>query len=268
MNIGLIIIGDEIMSGRRQDQHFSKMLTILAERGLSLSWAEYIGDDPDRITAVLKRTMQSNDVVFSTGGIGATPDDHTRQCAAEAAAQSIQLHPEAKQLIQAMIVKRATDKGETVDLTSADNLQRLRMGEFPANAQIIPNTYNQIPGFYMPNLSGQGAHYFVPGFPVMAWPMMEWALDTFYSAYFHQQHWLERSYYVFNTPESVLTPLMETIEEKFAAVKVFSLPSVATESSRAFIDLGVKGAEIDQVDAAFAFMKEGLNSLSAEYIIA
>lgn len=268
MNIGLIIIGDEIMSGRRQDQHFSKMLSILSERGLSLAWAQYIGDDPERITALLTSTLHSHDVVFSTGGIGATPDDHTRQCAAAALGQPIVLHPEAKKSIQDMIAKRAQEKGEVVDMTAKDNLQRLKMGEFPANANIIPNAYNNIPGFYVPNVSGQGAHYFVPGFPVMAWPMMEWVLDTFYAAYFHQQHWQERSYYVFNTPESVLTPLMEAIEAQYPAVKVFSLPSVATQQSRAFIDLGVKGAVLEQVDAAYDMMKQGLLSLHAEFIIA
>lgn len=267
MNIGLIIIGDEIMSGRRQDQHFSKMLSILSERGLSLTWAQYIGDDPDRITELLARTLRTTDVVFSTGGIGATPDDHTRQCAAAALGQPIVLHPEAKRCIQTMIAKRAQEKGETADLNAKDNLQRLKMGEFPANASIIPNAYNNIPGFYVPNMSGHGTHYFMPGFPVMAWPMMEWVLDTFYAPYFHQQHWSERSYYVFNTPESVLTPLMETIETEFPGVKVFSLPSVATEKSRAFIDLGVKGAAQDQVDAAFEFLKQGLIALHAEYII-
>lgn len=60
------------------------MIELLAARGLPLAWAEYVGDDPVRITAALRRAFASGDIVFSTGGIGATPDDHTRQCAAAA----------------------------------------------------------------------------------------------------------------------------------------------------------------------------------------
>ena len=81
MNFGLLIIGDEILSGKRQDKHLPKVIELLAARGLALSWARYVGDDPARITADLKDAFCSGDVVFSCGGIGATPDDHTRQCA-------------------------------------------------------------------------------------------------------------------------------------------------------------------------------------------
>ena len=81
-SFGLIVIGDEIMSGKRQDKHLPKVIELMSARGLSLSWAEYIGDSPERITATLQRAFRSADVVFSCGGIGATPDDHTRQCAA------------------------------------------------------------------------------------------------------------------------------------------------------------------------------------------
>ena len=69
---GLIIIGDEILSGKRADKHMVKVIEILAQRGLQLSYANYVGDDPDRITAALKAAFDSGDVVFSTGGIGAT----------------------------------------------------------------------------------------------------------------------------------------------------------------------------------------------------
>jgi molybdopterin-biosynthesis enzyme MoeA-like protein len=96
MAIGLIIIGDEILSGRRVDQHFPKVVELLAARGLQLGWAEYLGDDPARITATLKRTFASDDIVFCCGGIGATPDDHTRQCAAAALGVPLVLHPQGE----------------------------------------------------------------------------------------------------------------------------------------------------------------------------
>ena len=95
MGFGAIIIGDEILSGRRTDKHLPKIIELLSARGLALDWAEYIGDERERITATLKRAFASGDTVFSTGGIGATPDDHTRQCAAAALGVPLELHPAA-----------------------------------------------------------------------------------------------------------------------------------------------------------------------------
>ena len=83
-DFGLIIVGDEILSGKRADKHLTKVIELLGARGLSLAYADYVGDSPQRITHTLKRAFDSGDIVFSCGGIGATPDDHTRQCAAKA----------------------------------------------------------------------------------------------------------------------------------------------------------------------------------------
>jgi len=105
MNFGLIIIGDEILSGKRADKHLAKSIEVLAARGLTLSYADYVGDDPRRITATLERAFATGDVVFSFGGIGATPDDHTRQCAARALGVELSLHP----LAQALIYERMQD---------------------------------------------------------------------------------------------------------------------------------------------------------------
>jgi len=76
-----LIIGDEILSGKREDKHLTKLISTLGERGLSLAYANYVGDDPDRITQTIAHMAASGDVVFSFGGIGATPDDYTRQSA-------------------------------------------------------------------------------------------------------------------------------------------------------------------------------------------
>jgi molybdopterin-biosynthesis enzyme MoeA-like protein len=266
MAFGLIIIGDEIMSGRRADKHFPKLLEQLSARGLQLAWAHYLGDDPDKVTETLQRTLASDDVVFCTGGIGATPDDHTRQCAAKALGVPLALHPLAKEKIQERIADTALAAGTTPNFNAPDNLHRLKMGEFPLGADIIPNTYNKIPGFSVDNLSGKGRHYFVPGFPVMAWPMFEWVLDTYYADQFHKVAWEERSVLVYGVPESILTPLMERIEMDFDAVKVFSLPHVGEDGQRAHIDLGVKGNP-SQVAAAFASLEAGLRLLHAEFIV-
>ncbi|MDB5774541.1 MAG: putative molybdopterin binding domain protein [Herbaspirillum sp.] len=265
MAIGIIIIGDEILSGRRTDKHLPKMIELLQARGLQLAWAEYLGDQPDRIVATLARTARSEDIVFSTGGIGATPDDHTRQCAAKAWDAPLQLHPQAQAAIRERTADMARAAGVALDPDSEDYRRRLKMGIFPRNADIIPNSYNKIPGFSIPNLSGSGAHYFVPGFPVMAWPMFEWVLDGTYAHLFHKDVQVEKAALVYEMAESVLTPLMETLEADYPGIRVFSLPHIGEPGVRRHIDLGVKG-NAEQVDAAFAALLRGLDALHAEYL--
>ncbi len=250
MDIGLIIVGDEILSGKRQDKHLAKCIELLAARGLMLSWARYVGDDRPRITRAVADALGGGDLVFSCGGIGATPDDHTRQCAAEAAGLPLELHPMARDLILERMRDVAAEQGLAFEPDRADNLHRLNMGVFPAGAQIVPNPYNKIPGFSL------GHVHFVPGFPVMAWPMIEWLLDTRY-AYLHGgARQVERSVIVYGAMEASLTPLMEAIEARFTGVKVFSLPSVDHPQHGRHIELGVKSA--DDPLHAFAALREGL----------
>ena len=258
MAIGLIIIGDEILSGKRSDAHFSKVVELLKARGLALAWAEYQGDDPARIVTTLQRTFASDDIVFCCGGIGATPDDHTRQAAATALGRPLQLHPEAAALIEERMADVAREKGQVLDMSAADNRQRLKMAEFAEGAALIPNPYNKIAGFAL------GQHYFVPGFPVMAWPMLEWVLDTYYQHLFNVAPVAERALLVYGQPESGLTPLMETLEARYAPVKVFSLPSVGTATTRPHIELGVKGDPALLADA-FGAMCAELDRMNAEY---
>lgn len=263
MAIGLIIIGDEILSGRRVDAHCANLITFLKERGLQLSWVEIIGDDKKRITDVLRRTMATQDIVFCCGGIGATPDDHTRQCAADALGVPLALHPLAKAKIQERIVDMAVAAGSEPNLESPENLHRLKMGEIPEGANIIPNFYNKIPGFSVQHQEA-GAHYFMPGFPIMTGPMMAWVLDTYYAKHFHQEVVVERAVKVIGMMESTLTPLMEEIEKEFISVKIFSLPSVGDADTQRHIELGVKGSAA-QVELAFKKLKEGLDKFNAQY---
>jgi molybdopterin-biosynthesis enzyme MoeA-like protein len=258
--IGLIVIGDEILSGRRTDKHMPRLLELLKERGLQLSWAEYIADEPQRIIATFKRSFASGDIVFVTGGIGSTPDDHTRQCAAKALGLDLVLHPEAKELIGQRIVESAEGDPVKGDVNSVLNQPRLRMGEFPKGASIIPNTYNKIPGFHIQE------HYFMPGFPVMASPMMVWILDTFYAHLFHQVDFVERSFIAAGAMEATITPLMEAIEIKYPEIKVFSLPSVGDPTKEGIfaqrhMELGVKGPA-SQVEEALKELRVGVEAFN------
>ncbi|MEY3996517.1 MAG: hypothetical protein RL344_860 [Pseudomonadota bacterium] len=229
----LIIIGDEILSGHRIDKHFSHILAAFKQRGLSLSQVQYVSDDRERITRTIKQALDSGDVVISCGGIGATPDDHTRQAAAHALGLELVLHPQAKELITAFCLS----KGD-VDMTTPQNQFRLNMGHFPLGADIIPNTYNGIPAF-----SINKRLYCLPGFPVMAWPMLEWILDTHYQHLFDSHVQITQAIRVFDLPESALISLMHRIELEYIPLKVYSLPNVGQpniEHNKPHIELGCK----------------------------
>ena len=258
MKFGVIIIGDEILSGKRADKHLAKAIELLGARGLQLAYAHYVGDEPEMITATLAAAFASGDTVFSFGGIGATPDDHTRQCAARALNKGLALSDEARALILQRMQEVALEQGQPFDPERPDNIHRLQMGMFPEGASIIPNPYNRIPGFSHAG-AGQGVVYFVPGFPVMAWPMVEWALDAHCSAWFQAGARAEQSVIVFGAMESLLTPLMEQLERNHP-VKVFSLPSVDHPQYGRHIELGVKGKPAD-LSVAYAELLAGLRAL-------
>jgi molybdopterin-biosynthesis enzyme MoeA-like protein len=256
MNIGLVIVGDEILSGKRRDAHMPKVIELLAARGLMLSWARYVGDERPRITAALADAFASGDLVFSCGGIGATPDDHTRQCAAAALGVVLALHPQAKELILERMRDTAAEQGIAYEPDRPDNVHRLNMGVFPAGASIIPNPYNKIAGFSVRDV------HFVPGFPVMAWPMIEWVLDQRYAHLHGGARSQERSVIVYGAMEASLTPLMEDIEARFPGIKVFSLPSVDHPTYGRHIELGVKGTT-DPLPA-YAALRAGLENFGAK----
>lgn len=216
-----------------------QVISTLGERGLELAWCEYLADEPALITATLGRTMATDDVVFSFGGIGATPDDHTRQCAAAAAGVELALHPDAEREIRNRFGAEIT-------------AQRLAMGEFPRTSRIIPNPYNRIPGFSV------GHHHFLPGFPQMAWPMMAWVLDNRYADQHAAGSVAECAIVVRGAGESQLIDLMNATLARYAGLKVFSLPHMS--EADCYIELGVRG-EPQRVPAAIAELKAGVIAL-------
>jgi molybdopterin-biosynthesis enzyme MoeA-like protein len=236
---GIYIIGDEILSGKRQDAHLSFAVQALKARGLQLAWANYLGDIPEQITSSLKASMARADVVFSFGGIGATPDDFTRQCAADAAGLPIERHSAAVAEIEAQYGESAYPK-------------RVLMADFPQGATLIPNPVNRVAGFAI------NEHYFVPGFPEMSHPMILWVLDTYYPHLFHQQDYIESSILVMEAGESRLIDLMNHILAKHPDLKLFSLPKLDKQRTT---ELGVKGVA-SLVHAAMSDIKQGVTALN------
>lgn len=250
--IGLIIVGDEILSGMRQDKHLGAVIERLHARGLHLSWVQMAGDDPDYLADMLSATFSRQDIVLCCGGIGGTPDDHTRQAAARALGRPIVRHPEAVALIE----DRCRESGQPADE------YRLRMADFPKDAELIPNPYNKIAGFTV------NRHHFVPGFPVMAWPMIEWVLDTHYKESQHSSREYKQALLLFETPEARITPVMEDIEHRFSGCKLYSLPSVGDDKMARHIELGVKargGEDMKaQVAQAFEYLVVVLNEMQCK----
>ncbi|MDO4879002.1 MAG: molybdopterin-binding protein [Neisseria sp.] len=254
----LIIIGDEILHGSRQDKHFAFFKSLLESRGLQLNQVLYLPDEPDLLAKQLRRSFADGVPTFVTGGIGSTPDDHTRQSAAAALGLPLARHPEAAKFIEGVTLGRGEDLG------SPEHAQRLKMADFPQGANLVPNPFNNIAGFSI------NEHYFFPGFPVMAHPMAEWVLDTYYADRFHQTERGSRSVYVFGLPESRVAPIMEYVEKNYAGVRSYSLPSVGWQNAdgtavRPHIEFGIKaeGEACRELDKAWNEALRHLRDLGA-----
>ncbi|HEX4859365.1 MAG TPA: molybdopterin-binding protein [Usitatibacteraceae bacterium] len=243
--IGIVIIGDEILSGKRQDKHLSKAIEILGKRGLQLAYAHYLGDEPERIVATLRQTFATDHVVFSFGGIGATPDDYTRQCAAAALGVALHRHPEA---VAAMAAKPGFELTEN----------RLKMAEFPLGSTIIPNPYNQIAAFSC------GDHHFLPGFPEMAWPMMEWVLEQRYAQWFHRASIAEETIVIRDAGESNLIDAMNAVLARHANIKLSSLPQHLPDGR--IIELSIRG-DPAEVPVAMSEFKKDVHNLGFSFVV-
>jgi len=231
---GVLVIGDEVLCGKRQDKHFPRVIETLRARGLSVAWYRVASDDRKALCASLSQSQQECLPVLCFGGIGATPDDNTRQAAAEVFGCQLQVHAEALALIESRF-------------GAAARPNRVRMAELPDNCVLIPNPVNHIAGFTLYE------HHFFPGFPDMAWPMLDWVLERYYPRR-ESSALQERSLRVFGVPESELLQLMERLTLEFPAVRLFSLPRFGESVS---VELGFRG-EQRGVDAAFARLQSVL----------
>jgi len=241
MSVALMIIGDEILSGKRQDRHLSKVRELLTARGIELAEVRILGDVEERIAESVVQLQSRGDTVLSCGGIGATPDDRTRQAVARAFGVPVMRHAEA----EALIVDEYGDKAFP---------NRVLMADFPAGAELIPNPVNRVAGFCLNRV------YCVPGFPEMAWPMLEWVLDTRLVHLHRATPPVEYSLRVTGTSsEGDLLDLMEQVLRDFPGVSLSSLPSRGDASRPRHIEFGIKGpAQI--AGPAFVWFRERLHS--------
>lgn len=240
--VGLILIGDELLNGSRQDKHMARVISLLQQRGLPLAWVRIVGDEQQQLVNTFRETLQTSEIVFSFGGIGATPDDITRPCSAIAAGVGLFRHPQLVAIIEKQFGEAAYP-------------QRIRMSELPDGATLIPNPVNNIAGYKIAH------HHFVPGFPDMAWPMIEWSLATWYSPYFDPEPPIERRWILNNVHESELIPMMEDLLNTFPDISLSSLPSTTTRHQ---VDLGLKGKQ-QAVEAAAIWLTKQMDREQISY---
>lgn len=242
-SLGAVIIGDELLSGKRCDRHFPHLIETLDKRGLELAWCHFIGDSANLITRTLSHTLSLGNIVFCFGGIGATPDDRTRQCAAEAVGVSLYPHPAAVAEIKAQYGERAYP-------------YRIRMAHLPQGSQIIPNFFNRVPGFSL------HSHYFFPGFPEMAWPMLEWVLDTYYPNLYGLAPKTEQIIQVLGASESDLLPAMENLVSCYPGTRFSCLPHI--NHCKPMLELGLRG-NTQEVSKAMEELKGNLEKLGLSW---
>ena len=216
-----LIIGTEILNRRRADKHFDFVTKALADKGHTLSGSFIIEDDPALIVQTIKFiASQKNAVLFSFGGIGSTPDDHTRKCAAIALRDgTLHTHEEAKEII----VNKLGEKAYPYSI---------RMAELPEGATLLENPINQMPAFALDT-----RYFFMPGFPEMSHPMVEKILKQLIPN--------QRTYY-----RHTLTALckenvfIEVMEKMPQTVEFSSLPKLYSDGWRVSISVASTDEEL------------------------
>ncbi|WP_308388083.1 molybdopterin-binding protein [Acidithiobacillus sp. AMEEHan] len=215
--LGIIIVGSEILLGKREDRHFARSRAQALGRGYELAWSLLLADRWEDLINQYRWAFAQECPFFSFGGLGATPDDLTRAAAAAALDLSLERHPEAARLIR----ERFGDGAEPI---------RIRMADLPKGASIIPNPVNQIPGFQL--LQG----YFFPGFPQMAEPMSQWILERDFPLCAPA---LQLRILLREQKESDWVDFMERLCAEHAQVEFSSLPSFSAGGTQ--IELGLRG---------------------------
>lgn len=232
---GLIVIGNEVLDGRREDAHVRAVRGFLEERGHRLGWVLTLPDDSDVLVSQLRWAFRRPEPFFSCGGIGGTPDDLTRDCAAAAWGVQTVAHPEGLELLRSRFGGELTES-------------RRRMVMFPEGATLIPNPVNNVPGFRI------GDGFFVPGFPSMAHPMIRWAVDENYGAGTPQVH---ASVELPRAREADLVYVMERFILDHPGLGFSSLPRFVRDGP--VVEFGVRG-EARQVEAGIAELKRRLDA--------
>ena len=239
MRFYAVVIGTELLNGRRHDAHFPFLLQTLNARDWELEGLFTVADSPRLLESVFNLIAQDKEsVMFSFGGIGATPDDYTRQCAANVfTGGRLAVHEEG-------LARMVSRFGSVNEL-------RKEMVNFPIGAELLANPVNQVPGFFL-----EKRFFFVPGFPQMAHPMIQEALDRFYPM--GRQRF--RMTLTAKTGEGELIDLMRRLP---GSISLSCLPEMGQNGRQTVLSLS--GSDKMALDAEFALLQEGLRAREIPY---
>ena len=158
----ILVIGDEILSGRTRDTNMHHLATALTEVGIDLKEARFVSDDNAAIVDAIRSLSKSYDHVFSSGGIGPTHDDITADAIATAFDKRIDVRRDALKILQAHYDRQGVELNEA----------RLRMARIPDGAELIDNPVSSAPGFRLSNV------YVMAGVPSIFQAMLQSVLPS------------------------------------------------------------------------------------------
>jgi len=240
-NFYSVIIGTELLNGRRKDAHFSFLNEQLLKRGWTHKASFVIEDDTNLMKNIFRLIKaDKTSVMFCFGGIGATPDDYTRQIAAEVFTDGqTQFHEKAKELI----IKQFKDEAYP---------HRIEMAHLPINAKLLKNVVNNVPGFYLEN-----RFFFTPGFPTMSQSMIIEALDKHY-----KKNDIEKFRLTLTAicGENDLIDIMKKISNE---VELSSLPKIIDNKRKVVLSLSSKDKK--KLDDDFSMFTLFLDKQKIEY---
>jgi molybdopterin-biosynthesis enzyme MoeA-like protein len=237
-----VIIGSEILNGRREDKHFLYLRDALLLRGHTLFSTFIIKDDSVLIRNTFELIKNDPDaVMFSFGGIGSTPDDLTRQIASDVFSDG-ELVSHAQ--FHSDIIERFGD---------AAYPYRIHMAELPKHSELLHNVINNMSGFYL-----HARYFFMPGFPEMSHPMVEEALNRFYP----QSITIYRQTLIAQTSENTLIECMHQLDP---SVDFSSLPMINGGSP--VVEISVASEDKELCDKNFQLFIQTLHSKSIDYKI-
>jgi len=241
-NFYSVIIGTELLNGRRKDAHFSFLNEQLLKRGWEQKGSFVIEDDPNLMLDIFKLIKNDeNSVMFCFGGIGATPDDYTRQTAASAFTQGkMQFHEEAKQKVLNRFGEEAYP-------------HRINMSYLPINAKLLQNVVNDVPGFYL-----EDRFFFTPGFPSMSQSMVIEALDKLYPK-------SQAKYRRVLTASCGENELINSMKLMPKHLDLASLPKLIGDKRKVVLSLA--GLNKDEVDEKFQIFIDYLEENKIEYVL-
>lgn len=234
----LLLIGNELLSGRTQDKNLAFIGARLAARGIVLAEARVIADVPNVIIASLNTLRAQFTYVFTTGGIGPTHDDITADCVAQAFGVDLPVHPEAQKRLLAYFKERNIEP----------NADRMRMARIPSGGSLIDNPVSVAPGFFIENV------FVMAGVPRIMQAMFDNIEPTLPIG-----PKIDSVSVICNLGEGTFAAALRDLQAKYGNLELGSYPMSAENGQRvALVAKGQDKIALEQVSADFAHMVTGL----------